>query len=219
MITQLEYDNIEGMILLSELSRRRIRSIQKLIRVGRNEVVVVLRVDKEKGEWTSHRLASLGLEHFDVGYIDLSKRRVSPEDITKCEERYMKSKTVASIMRHVASKVPSTAIDGTTEPLPAALDPAQAEAALKAGVDEKSLKKLRRAARKQAAATGTLPEGEDGVAVVAEETGGPTGSAGEEERLEALYHQIAWPLGKKYGHPYDAFKLALAYVSFLMHHS
>jgi translation initiation factor 2 subunit 1 len=47
---QLEYDNIEGMILLSELSRRRIRSIQKLIRVGRNEVVVVLRVDKEKGQ-------------------------------------------------------------------------------------------------------------------------------------------------------------------------
>ena len=46
---QLEYDNIEGMILLSELSRRRIRSIQKLIRVGRNEVVVVLRVDREKG--------------------------------------------------------------------------------------------------------------------------------------------------------------------------
>lgn len=45
----LEYNNIEGMILLSELSRRRIRSIQKLIRVGRNEVVVVLRVDKEKG--------------------------------------------------------------------------------------------------------------------------------------------------------------------------
>jgi translation initiation factor 2 subunit 1 len=50
---QLEYDNIEGMILLSELSRRRIRSIQKLIRVGRNEVVVVMRVDKEKGEHTN----------------------------------------------------------------------------------------------------------------------------------------------------------------------
>jgi translation initiation factor 2 subunit 1 len=37
------------MILLSELSRRRIRSVQKLIRVGRNEVVVVMRVDAEKG--------------------------------------------------------------------------------------------------------------------------------------------------------------------------
>lgn len=46
----LEYDNIDGMILLSELSRRRIRSIQKLIRIGRNEVVIVLRVDKEKGK-------------------------------------------------------------------------------------------------------------------------------------------------------------------------
>uniref|UniRef100_A0A7S1XXD5 S1 motif domain-containing protein n=2 Tax=Phaeomonas parva TaxID=124430 RepID=A0A7S1XXD5_9STRA len=52
----LEYNNIEGMILLSELSRRRIRSINKLIRVNRNEVVMVLRVDPEKG------------------YIDLSKR-------------------------------------------------------------------------------------------------------------------------------------------------
>jgi len=82
----LEYDNIDGMILLSELSRRRIRSIQKLIRIGRNEVVVVLRVDKEKG------------------YIDLSKRRVSPEDVVKCEERYNKSKSVHSIMRHVAEK-------------------------------------------------------------------------------------------------------------------
>lgn len=45
----LEYNDIEGMILLSELSRRRIRSINKLIRVGRNECVVVIRVDKDKG--------------------------------------------------------------------------------------------------------------------------------------------------------------------------
>ena len=44
------------MILLSELSRRRIRSIQKLIRVGRNEVVVVLRVDKEKGKHQHHTI-------------------------------------------------------------------------------------------------------------------------------------------------------------------
>ena len=53
----LEYDNIDGMILLSELSRRRIRSIQKLIRVGRNEVVVVLRVDREKGMSTHTELS------------------------------------------------------------------------------------------------------------------------------------------------------------------
>ncbi|EGO03661.1 hypothetical protein SERLA73DRAFT_175221 [Serpula lacrymans var. lacrymans S7.3] len=163
----LEYDNIEGMILLSELSRRRIRSIQKLIRVGRNEVVVVLRVDREKG------------------YIDLSKRRVSPEDITKCEERYMKSKTVASIMRHVASKLPSVDADST-----APIDAPPAEGA------EKEVKKSRKA-RKEAqeedlAVDDTVPDVHN-----------------EEERLERLYEQVGWPLGKKYGHPYEAFKLAL----------
>ena len=63
--------------MLSELSRRRIRSINKLIRVGRSECVLVLRVDKDKG------------------YIDLSKRRVSPEDAKKCEEKYNKGKTVS----------------------------------------------------------------------------------------------------------------------------
>ncbi|KAK9472803.1 eukaryotic translation initiation factor 2 alpha subunit-domain-containing protein [Dipodascopsis tothii] len=113
----LEYDGIEGMILLSELSRRRIRSIQKLIRVGRNEVVVVLRVDKEKG------------------YIDLSKRRVSAEDVVKCEERYNKSKAVHSILRHVAEK--------------------------------------------------------------------------HDIALETLYQTIGWPLYRKYGHAYDAFKIAI----------
>lgn len=113
----LEYDNIEGMVLLSELSRRRIRSIQKLIRVGKNEVAVVLRVDKEKG------------------YIDLSKRRVSAEDIVKCDERYNKSKAVHSILRHCAEKFNIS--------------------------------------------------------------------------LEELYLSIGWPLSRKYGHAYDAFKISI----------
>jgi translation initiation factor 2 subunit 1 len=78
------------MILLSELSRRRIRSINKLIRVGRNEIVVVIRVDKEKG------------------YIDLSKRRVSPEEILKCEEKFARGKTVNSILRHTAEVLKMT---------------------------------------------------------------------------------------------------------------
>lgn len=80
----LEYNNIEGMILLSELSRRRIRSINKLIRIGRDECVVVIRVDKDKG------------------YVDLSKRRVSAEEVVKCEEKFAKAKAVNSILRHVA---------------------------------------------------------------------------------------------------------------------
>eukprot|EP00550_Attheya_septentrionalis_P008700 CAMPEP_0198294986 /NCGR_PEP_ID=MMETSP1449-20131203/25171_1 /TAXON_ID=420275 /ORGANISM="Attheya septentrionalis, Strain CCMP2084" /LENGTH=328 /DNA_ID=CAMNT_0043995121 /DNA_START=133 /DNA_END=1116 /DNA_ORIENTATION=+ len=116
-VSLLEYNNIEGMILLSELSRRRIRSIHKLIKVNRNEVVMVLRVDREKG------------------YIDLSKRRVSPEDVAACEDRYNKAKAVHGVLRHLAER-----------------------------------RKL---------------------------------------YLEELYERIGWPLYKKYGHAYDAFKLAL----------
>jgi len=84
-VNLIEYDDTEGMILLSELSRRRIRSVKKLINVGRQEVALVLRVDKDKG------------------YIDLSKRRVSPEDIDAIEERFNKSKSVHSIMRNLAT--------------------------------------------------------------------------------------------------------------------
>ena len=78
-VSLLEYNNIEGMILFSELSRRQIWSISSLIKVGRIEPVMVLRVNKEKG------------------YIDLSKRRVSEEDIQACKERYNKSKLDSSI--------------------------------------------------------------------------------------------------------------------------
>jgi translation initiation factor 2 subunit 1 len=46
----LEYNSRQGMLLLTELTRRRIRSINKLIRVGRNEVALVIRVDREKGK-------------------------------------------------------------------------------------------------------------------------------------------------------------------------
>lgn len=45
---------------------------------------------------------------------------------------------------------------------------------------------------------------EDTVGGVAE-----AGTGSGEEELEALYELIAWPLHEKYGHPYDAFKMAL----------
>lgn len=44
----LECGNMDDMILLSELSRRRIRNMQKIVRIGNNEPVVVIRVDKLK---------------------------------------------------------------------------------------------------------------------------------------------------------------------------
>lgn len=72
---------------------------------------------------------------FTPGYIDLSKRRVDPEDVAKCEERYNKAKAVHSVLRHVADM--------------------------------------------------------------------------EGKSLETLYQTVGWPMYKKYGHAYDAFKLAL----------
>ena len=160
--------------MLSELSRRRIRSVQKLIRVGRNEVVVVLRVDKEKG------------------YIDLSKRRVSPEDIVKCEERYNKSKAVASILRHVASKIPTIGADGEAITQPSETLDKEAK---------RAARKARQAAQEEDSAPAPAADGE-----------ATPGQSNDEEKLEQLYETIAWPLGKKYGHPYDAFKLALTCV-------
>ena len=82
----LEYNNVEGMILMTELSRRRIRSINKLLRVGKQEVVSVLRVDTERG------------------YIDLSKKAVAEDDVPRTEERYNKAKEVHSIVRNTSEK-------------------------------------------------------------------------------------------------------------------
>ncbi|KAJ5074889.1 eukaryotic translation initiation factor 2 subunit 1 [Anaeramoeba ignava] len=80
----LEYNNVEGMVLFSELTSRRIRSIPKVARLERKEVCAVLRVDKK-------------------GYIDLSKKRANPpEEVSQCEIRYNKAKIVHGIMRHVA---------------------------------------------------------------------------------------------------------------------
>jgi len=122
-----------------------------------------------------------------TGYIDLSKRRVSPEDIVKCEERYIKSKTVASILRHVASKLPSLDAEGEL------VDSHVVEPA------ERESKKAARRARQ--AGEEDIPEPEI-----------PIGGPNEEEKMEMLYNTIAWPLKKTYGHPYDALKLALTFV-------
>ncbi|CAF0966464.1 unnamed protein product [Adineta ricciae] len=83
-VNLLEYNDIQGMILLSELSRRRIRSINKLVRVGKDEAVVVTRVDRKKG------------------FIDLSKCRVSSDEAVKCVEKFHRGKAVNHILRLTA---------------------------------------------------------------------------------------------------------------------
>jgi len=103
-VALLEYENKEGMILLSELSKRRIRSVAKLVRVGRFEVCSILRVDQEKG------------------YIDLSKRKVSALEITKCEENFAHAKQVHSIMRQMATTYPEWSVETWNEKVAWPLD-------------------------------------------------------------------------------------------------
>jgi translation initiation factor 2 subunit 1 len=62
------------------------------------------------------------------------------------------------------------------------------------------------ATRTAAPASKAAGEGDEAVEEAA------IGGGSEDTRLEALYEQIAWPLAEKYGHTYDAFKLALTYV-------
>ena len=86
-----EYGNIEAMVMLSDMSRRnRHRSITKLARVGQVEVMQVMRVDPMKG------------------FIDLSKARVSPDDVKQCTERYAKSSQVHGITKYIARQCDKT---------------------------------------------------------------------------------------------------------------
>ena len=48
---------------------------------------------EDPGTFKVEKNFRLWLEYF-AGYIDLSKRRVSPEEIKKCEEKFTKAKTV-----------------------------------------------------------------------------------------------------------------------------
>lgn len=84
-VSLLEYGNKEGMINIAEVSKRRIRSLAKLLRVGSTEVCMVVSVDEDKG------------------YINLSKKRVANEDVQPKQELYAKAKAIHGTMQHVAS--------------------------------------------------------------------------------------------------------------------
>mmetsp|Transcript_12705 Transcript_12705/g.31953 ORF Transcript_12705/g.31953 Transcript_12705/m.31953 type:complete len:267 (-) Transcript_12705:1336-2136(-) len=79
-----EYGNALGMLMMSELSRRRIRSLNKFIKIGKIEVVVVVRVD------------------FSKGYIDLSKRRIAEGETFCMEKKWNYSRIVNTITYQVS---------------------------------------------------------------------------------------------------------------------
>ena len=85
----LEYSGREGMITPSEYTKMAsVRAVNKAMRKGKIEVVVVMNVDYQKG------------------FIDMSKKRVNAEEVHQAQKRYTKSKSVHSIVRNVAQQFP-----------------------------------------------------------------------------------------------------------------
>ena len=72
----LEYNNIKGMILNSEMSRKGVKQVKKIIRENKQEVLRVLRVDTNQG------------------YIDMTRKQIKPEEIKEKESEFAKLKTV-----------------------------------------------------------------------------------------------------------------------------
>ncbi len=81
-----EYNNIKGLLLCTEISRKRVNYVTRLIKEGKEEVLRVKTIDKEKG------------------FIDLSKKSVKAEEVEQFKEKYAKSKAVHVIMKILSKK-------------------------------------------------------------------------------------------------------------------
>jgi translation initiation factor 2 subunit 1 len=89
----LEYNNREALILASNTTRKRVKNVRKLLRVGTQDYMQVISVDKEGG------------------FIDLSKRTVNLEDIEDKKKKFDKAKIVHLIMRLTAHNMKCKLID------------------------------------------------------------------------------------------------------------
>ena len=89
----LEYCNIKGMILKSEITRKRKRTVKQITREGKEEVLKAIRIDTAQG------------------YIDLSKKDVKTDEINTFQEHFSKSKQVHNIMKSIAIKLNITKLE------------------------------------------------------------------------------------------------------------
>lgn len=84
-VTLLEYD-AKGMVFAQELSKKRIRSMKEVVRVGQETAATVTRVDPINKS------------------VDLSIRVCSPEEIVKALDDYGRHKAVYNLVKRVGSQ-------------------------------------------------------------------------------------------------------------------
>jgi translation initiation factor 2 subunit 1 len=80
----IEYNNVEALILASNTTKKRVKNVKKLLRVGTQDYMQVIGVD-QKG-----------------GFIDLSKRTVQLQDVETKKKEFDKAKIVHLILRLTA---------------------------------------------------------------------------------------------------------------------
>lgn len=89
----LEYASHEALIPITEISRRRIKSMRKMVKVGDHVVALVLRVDKDKG------------------HVDLSKAKVQMDEIPRFNHYNTLTNRVHSIVRTVSERCSISILD------------------------------------------------------------------------------------------------------------
>ena len=83
----LEYGNKEAYIALSDITKKRIKSIGRHIKINNIEPVIVIRLDIEKN------------------YIDCSRKNLLETDIEECNKRYNQNKFVYNIWSSLTHKI------------------------------------------------------------------------------------------------------------------
>lgn len=83
-VSLLEYDGIRGLLFSGEITLKRINHINRVLSVGKDEVLRVFNIDEKKG------------------FIDLSKKQVKPDEVDQCKIKFAKSKIVEQIVKLLA---------------------------------------------------------------------------------------------------------------------
>lgn len=81
----LEYGEIDGFVPINEFSKHRIKSMKQIFQKGLTYPLQVIRVEENKG------------------YVDLSKKHVTPTEIKDCLKRYKEAKAADSILQRAAT--------------------------------------------------------------------------------------------------------------------
>ncbi len=84
-VSLIEYDNINGIIVASEVSTKLYKAMSRFLTIGKLQAAEVLNVDETKG------------------YVDLSKKSVKPDEMEMCEVRFKIGSQIYGIVNRLSA--------------------------------------------------------------------------------------------------------------------